>query len=65
MSEILITATFIVLLVGAFAGLVVWVRRDTFTGAQYRLPARPAKSPTRKQPAISSRPIRVGVLHLN
>lgn len=65
MSEILITATFIVLLVGAFAGLVVWVRRDTFTGEQYRLPTRPAKSPTYKQPKISAPAIRTGVLHLN
>ncbi|MCX6395356.1 MAG: hypothetical protein NTV23_02595 [Propionibacteriales bacterium] len=64
MTEILSTATVIVLLLAAFAGLLVWTRHDTLTTTRYRrpeLPDRPARTPEpRRAPSI-----RAGVLRLS
>lgn len=64
MSEFLSTAIVLLLLVAAFAGLVAWVRRDTFTATKYREPVRPGSS-TRVERTQSAPSIRAGVLRLN
>ena len=65
MNEIMSTATVIILLVAAFAGLVVWVRRDTFTGEQYREPTRPERSVSHARSTTSAPSVRAGVLRLS
>lgn len=70
MNEILSNAVTLTVLVSAFAGLVAWVRRDTFTGTQYRVPTidtvqpddNPAVTTPAPQRATAPRP---GVLQLS
>lgn len=67
MNEILINAIALLLLVAAFAGLVAWVRRDTFTGAQYRRPEAPdaPDAPEIVEPTVHAPSIRARVLRPN
>ena len=64
MSEFLSAAIVLLLLVAAFAGLVAWVRRDTFTATQYRRPALP-DSPKPAGRTTSAPSLRAGVLRFN
>lgn len=64
MSEFLSTAIVLLLLVAAFAGLVAWVRRDTFTATQYREPALPdSPKPAHRTPI--AQPLHTGLLRIN
>lgn len=74
MNEILSTAIALLSLVAAFAGLASWVRRDTLTARQFRLPAtdltvepdRTPVGPTSPKPAQQTvRTRRTGVLQVN
>lgn len=70
MNEILSNVITLTILVAAFAGLVAWVRRDTFTGTQYRVPTidtvQPERNPAPTTPAAKRSPAaRPGVLQLS
>lgn len=66
MSEFLSNAVVLLLLVAAISGLVAWVRRDTFTGRQYRQPSVPEKPTHDELQRIPNVPlVGAGVLRVN